>query len=121
VERTLRRQVAFARQHRRRSTPAEARLWSFLRRQQLEGLYFRRQAPVGPYFADFICNAVRLAIEIDGASHHGRQRRDRIRDTFFQRRGITVLRFTNEQVLANTATVLDHIRTSLRELPPHRR
>ena len=36
----------------------------------LEDSHFRRQAPVGPYFADFACHTKRLVIELDGGQHH---------------------------------------------------
>jgi very-short-patch-repair endonuclease len=93
-------------------------LWQCLRRRQLDGLLFRRQFPVGPYFADFFCVAARLAIEIDGSSHDGRQRRDRLRDTFFRRRRIVVLRFTNEDVIHQQPAVLKRIRDALQRISP---
>jgi very-short-patch-repair endonuclease len=44
-----------AKQHRRELTAAEDVLWQELRRKQLGGFHFRRQVPIGPYFADFAC------------------------------------------------------------------
>jgi very-short-patch-repair endonuclease len=44
----------------------ERLLWSQLRRNQLDGIHFRRQRPIGPYFADFCCIKSRLIIELDG-------------------------------------------------------
>jgi very-short-patch-repair endonuclease len=79
---------------------------------------FRRQFPIGPYFADFFCVHARLAIEVDGESHRGRERRDRLRDSFFRRRGIAVLRFTNKQVDEYPQRVLDAIRAALRGFSP---
>jgi very-short-patch-repair endonuclease len=90
VQRALRRQIVFGRWHRNRPTPAEALLWSRLRRRQVDGFQFRRQFPVGHYFADFFCVKAKLAIEVDGPSHAARQRRDRFRDSFFRRQGIAV-------------------------------
>jgi very-short-patch-repair endonuclease len=118
VERALPRQTVLSRRHRSNPTPAEEVLWQRLRRRQLDGLLFRRQFPVGPYFADFFCVAVQLAIETDGPSHEGRQRRDRLRDTFFRKRGIVVLRFTNDEVLHRPAAVFEHIRRVLRQIAP---
>ncbi|HEY4866951.1 MAG TPA: DUF559 domain-containing protein, partial [Candidatus Dormibacteraeota bacterium] len=43
--------VSRARRLRRSMTGVELILWSRLRRQQLEGHRFRRQAPIGPYEA----------------------------------------------------------------------
>src|SRR5262252_1307911 len=110
--------IVLGRGHRNRPTQAEALLWSRLRRRQLDGFQFRRQFPVGHYFADFFCVKVRLAIEVDGPSHAERQRRDRFRDSFFHRRGIAVLRFSNQQVLEETHAVLELIRAALDACSP---
>jgi very-short-patch-repair endonuclease len=48
---------------------AEARLWSKLRNRQLGGLKFVRQAPIEPYFVDFLCRERKVIIEVDGATH----------------------------------------------------
>jgi len=108
----------FGRWHRNRPTPAEALLWSLLRRRQVDGFQFRRQFPVGHYFADFFCVKAKLAIEVDGPSHAARQRRDRFRDSFFRRQGIAVLRFTNQQVIEHTSSVLELIRDVLHGSSP---
>jgi very-short-patch-repair endonuclease len=50
----------------------ESRLWYRLRCRQLLGRKFRRQVPIGPYFADFACLDARLVVEVDG-DHHGDQ------------------------------------------------
>lgn len=118
MERALHRRTFLSRGHRNNPTPAERALWRRLRRRQLDGLLFRRQFPVGPYFADLICVTAKLAIEIDGPSHQGRQRCDRLRDTFFRKRGIQVLRFTNGEALLQTDAVLDRIRTALQGTSP---
>lgn len=118
MEPTLPRRVVLARRHRNSPTRSEALLWESLRRRQIDAFQFRRQYPVGPYFADFFCVHARLAVEVDGESHRGRERRDRLRDTFFRRRGITVLRFTNDQVEEDTVRVIDAIRAALRASSP---
>jgi hypothetical protein len=79
---------------------------------------FRRQRPIGPYFADFFCVAAKLVVEIDGTSHAGRERRDRLRDTFLRKRGIRVLRVTNEDALLRSASVLQQIRALLQANSP---
>ena len=50
-------------------TAAEAKLWAELRNRHFAGLKFVRQAPVGAYFADFLCRERRLIVEADGATH----------------------------------------------------
>jgi len=113
MQRTLPRRVVFARRLRRRPTVSEATLWHLLRRHQIDGFLFRRQFPVGPYFADFFCMQARFAIEIDGASHLGRSRRDRLRDTFFRRRGILVLRLPDTLVIKHPEHALTLIRAAI--------
>src|ERR1051326_7528987 len=54
---------------RMQSTEAEKKLWQKLRRKQFQGLRFRRQYPLGPYFGDFVCLPARLVVEVDGATH----------------------------------------------------
>jgi len=88
-----------------------------LRRRQIDGFPFRRQFPVGPYFADFFCIRARLAVEIDGAFHVGRSRSDRLRDTFFRGRGIRVLRIADTVVMNHPERALDMIRAALTSPP----
>src|SRR5712664_3947047 len=58
-----------ARQLRAEASEAERMLWRLLRQKQLNGLRFRRQFPLGPYFADFVCLPARLVVEVDGSQH----------------------------------------------------
>ncbi|WP_339765564.1 endonuclease domain-containing protein [uncultured Hoeflea sp.] len=88
----------FARAMRRAPTEAEQRLWGALRNRRLDRLKFRRQAPVGPYIADFICMEARLIVELDGIQHAGSVR-DRTRDAELEARGFRVLRFWNDDVM----------------------
>ena len=76
------------------------------------------RALLGALSAPCYCVAARLAVEIDGASHAGRERRDRLRDTFFRKRGIRVLRVTNEDALLRPASVLQQIRALLQGNSP---
>src|SRR5690349_7293661 len=59
-----------ARSLRRSMTNAEVILWSRLRRNQMHGLRFRRQHPIGPYVADFACTTKMLVVEVDSETHH---------------------------------------------------
>lgn len=72
---------------------------------------FRRQVPIGPYIADFLCIERKIIIEVDGDSHYqnGAQEHDRKRDTFLREKGFTVLRLSNRQVLVNTDGIIEHI------------
>ncbi|WP_395644828.1 endonuclease domain-containing protein [Terricaulis sp.] len=100
-----------ARRLRREATPAEKTLWYALRRLPLAGSHFRRQTPMGPFIADFVCHGARLVIEVDGGSHDSPdvERRDMERQAWIEGRGYCVLRFTNARVLANVRAVADEI------------
>ena len=96
----------------------EARLWSYLRRRQLGGHKFRRQAPIGPFMADFVCLAARLVVEVDGPAHEARWERDEKRDRWFQAEGYRVLRFSADEVFWQCEAVLEAIYAILTEAPP---
>jgi very-short-patch-repair endonuclease len=100
---------ARARTMRRNMTDAERRLWQALRSQQLQGYKFRRQAPIGRYIADFICHKARLIVEIDGGQHDHSSAPEVARSEFLQNEGYRVLRFWNNEVLANFEGVYDAI------------
>jgi very-short-patch-repair endonuclease len=88
-------------------TDAEARLWHALRRNQFNGLHFRRQHPVGPFTLDFYCPNLRLAIEVDGGQHaEQRKRADERRTRWLTAKNITVVRYWNNDVLGNLPGVL---------------
>ena len=75
-------------------TTVERLVWARLRMRQLGGFKFRRQAPIGPYFADFACHEARLIVEIDGPTHDGeRLIRDARRDDWLRAAGYRVVRF----------------------------
>ncbi len=93
-----------ARTLRREATPAERALWPYLARSRT-GAKFSRQMPVGPFFADFLCRELQLVVEIDGHSHDVAPERDASRDAWMAEHGLTVLRFTNADVLRNVEGV----------------
>lgn len=97
-------------------TGAEKRLWSHLRDRRLGGFKFRRQHPEGPFVLDFACTEHRLAVEADGGQHADSVA-DARRTAFLESRGWRVLRFWNNDVLANADGVLDAIVRALHE--PH--
>ncbi|MBR9806142.1 endonuclease domain-containing protein [Hyphomonas pacifica] len=100
-----------ARQLRRDQTFAERLVWARLRNRQLNGWKFRRQHPIGPYYADFACLDLMLVVELDGDSH-GTQAdisRDTQRTAFLEAQGWTVVRFWNVEVLDSLDGVLRQI------------
>jgi very-short-patch-repair endonuclease len=82
-------------------TDAERKLWRYLRMRQLDGHKFRRQVPVGPYIADFVCPKGMAVIEVDGGQHADAQAYDSRRDEYMHAQGHRVLRFWNNNVLGN--------------------
>ena len=104
-----------ARKLRRGMTIAERKLWSHIRRKQLDGNRFRRQVPVGSYIVDFACLQARVIIELDGVQHAdaAMQAHDARRVAWLETRGYRVLRFTNVEVRTETNRVLDEIFTAL--------
>ncbi len=103
---------SFARELRHRLTDAESRVWWRIRSRQLAGFKFRRQHPVGPYIADFICLEAGLVIELDGGQHLD-SASDARRDVWFERQGYRVLRFWNNEALVQTEAVLEAILKAL--------
>src|SRR5690349_8314562 len=92
--------LVLARTMRKNATNAERRMWSRLRDGRLDGLKFRRQAPIGRAIADFVCYEHKLIVEVDGGQHSG-SARDIVRDAELNRRGFRVLRFWNIDVMRN--------------------
>ena len=89
--------ITRARKLRRDMTDGERKLWSELREfRHLYGVHVRKQAPIGPYIADFVIHAKSLVIEVDGEHHclPGQMHRDATRDEWFVSQGYKVLRLT---------------------------
>ncbi len=110
--------IQLARRLRHDSTMAELRLWSRLRSRALQGHKFVRQEPIGPYVVDFVCREQRLVIEVDGGQHAANPN-DAMRDRWLEDRRYRVLRFWNNEVLANIEGVLESIAAELAKTPPH--
>ena len=92
-------------------TDAERKLWSKLRRKQLDGFLFYRQKVIGRYIVDFYCHQAKLVIEVDGGQHYtdvGIQKDSR-RDSFLNSLGLHVLRFNDLDVLKNSEGVVSNI------------
>src|SRR5450759_2413661 len=99
----------FARKLRQEQPDAESLMWALLRDRRLGGAKFRRQHPFQPYVLDFFCHEANLAIELDGGQHAEAQAHDEKRSAFLKSKGIDVLRFWNNEVLAETEAVLEKI------------
>jgi len=105
------RALAQAKRMRAEPTKAEAKLWLMLKALKQPGFHFRRQAPIGPYIADFACLSRRLIVEVDGGGHGGM--RDFTRDAWLESHGYRVLRFWNHEVLENSRGVGEAVLAAL--------
>ena len=104
-------------QHRNYPTQAEAVLWEYLKGNRL-GAKFRRQHLIGQYIPDFVCLSKQLIIEVDGGYHFigDQPTSDEQRTAYLESFGYHVIRFTNEEVLADTQNVLQKIRHIMNHL-----
>jgi len=102
----------FANSNRHKATKAEACIWKYiLRAKKMKGYGFKRQRPVLNYIADFMCQELKLIIEIDGSSHDSPEafEKDQLRQKKLEQAGFTVIRFTNSDVL----TQMDSVRKAI--------
>jgi very-short-patch-repair endonuclease len=108
----------FARLLRDQTTIEERCLWDRLRKRQLDGCRFRRQAPLGAYIVDFACFERRLIIEVDGAFHGQQLEKDDARTAWLEAQGFRVIRFWNNEITENMDVVLEGIWNALRIANP---
>jgi very-short-patch-repair endonuclease len=99
---------------RKAATPAERKLWSRLRNDQL-GVTFRRQHALENYIPDFCSPKAKLIIELDGSQHLEQEEYDIERTKYFESQGYKVIRFWNSQVMDDIEGV---IRAIVRALEP---
>jgi very-short-patch-repair endonuclease len=117
--------ITHAKQMRREMTEPEIRIWLKLRAKRFCEVKFRKQKVVGNYIVDFCSNEPKLAIEIDGDAHAGRDEYDAIRSRFLEEQGYRVVRFSNRDVMTNLDGVLESLAAIIDEmtaplLPPLR-
>ena len=98
-------------QLRNHATRAEKTLWNALKGKQLNGFKFRRQHSVDFFILDFYCPELKLAIEVDGPSHLGKEAQgyDEFRQRYIEDHNIQFLRFTNTEVYQNLEGVIETI------------
>ena len=104
-----------ARQLRRDETEAEKKLWARLRAGRLHGVKFRRQFPIGPFFADFCAAKESLVIELDGSQHMDMTDSDDRRTKHLESLGYRVLRFWDHEALASADDVIERINDALND------
>jgi len=110
-----------ARDLRARSTNSEQILWSALRGSRLGGLKFRRQHPMGQFVLDFYCPEKRLAVEIDGNWHEGREPIDQERQAILEAMGICFVRLSASQLETDLISTLQAIERAAFANPSPRR
>ena len=82
-------------------TKEERRLWyDFLKQLPVT---VNRQKVIGHYIVDFYCASAKLVIELDGSQHYEDEdtAADRERDHALNELGITVVRYSNDDVIRN--------------------
>ena len=99
---------------RKELTPAERKLWSVLRNDQL-GVSFRRQHAIGNYVPDFVCIKKKLIIELDGSQHLEQEEYDKERTKFLELQGYKVIRFWNNSVMNDMNAVIKSIQFALED------
>jgi very-short-patch-repair endonuclease len=95
-----------AREMAKNMTRPERILWSHLRNRKLDARFYK-QRPLLGYIADFWCPSANLVVEVDGPCHLTRKAYDAYRDMVFKsRRGITTMRFTDQEIYNNLPAVV---------------
>ena len=117
--------IDLCRELRKKQTPAEDLLWEQLRNRKLSNKKFLRQHPICVYSAfgknlyyipDFYCNEAKLVVEADGPVHQFKKQYDKNRDAVLSELGLTILRFSNDEIIADPGGVLDKIKAKMQGL-----
>ena len=89
-------------------TPAEALLWTHLKKKQLDGRKFRRQHSIFNFIVDFYCAREQLIIELDGEVHMNPAavEYDWCRTQLLKEHGFRIIRFENKMVFNHLPSVL---------------
>lgn len=107
-----------AKELRQNMTVAEKKLWN----EYLKVLPLRvlRQRPISHFIVDFYCAELKLVIEVDGESHFTEEAQayDQERTEVLESYGLTVMRFTNQQVLQEFEAVCLQIAKKIPLNPP---
>jgi very-short-patch-repair endonuclease len=107
---------AYARELRKNSTIGEVMVWDkLLKKKAMKGLQFYRQFPMEYYIVDFVCRRAKLAIEIDGPSHRFKKKKDRNKDAYLERKGYSILRFSEYEARAKYEEIGTQIEKWLNE------
>jgi very-short-patch-repair endonuclease len=113
--------IPFARELRNNSTKSEIIFWLKIKGKAFYGYDFHRQKPIDNYILDFYCDALLLGIEIDGYSHQFLEvfNKDTKKEKRMNELGVTVLRFSDEQVLKDMENVIRALEDYIYEFEKH--
>ena len=98
-----------AKKLRKNMTQTEIMLWLELKGKKMRGYDFDRQRPIDNYIVDFYCKDLMLALEIDGESHYGNEKKDNKRQKKIESYGVKFLRFDDLEVRYKMEKVLERI------------
>ena len=101
---------------RRELTPAERKLWTYLRGNNINGVSFRRQNAIGNHIVDFVSIKRKIIIELDGSQHLDQMKYDRERSQYFEALGYQVIRFWNNEVINDIESVIRAIQYALSDV-----
>ena len=107
----------FVKSLRQNMTDAENLLWRHLRAHRLGGVKFRRQQAIGPYVVDFVHFGARVVVEADGGQHN-ESLADEKRDAWLTAQGFRIMRFWNNDILTDTAAVLEAVMAEVERASP---
>jgi very-short-patch-repair endonuclease len=94
---------------RKQTTPAETKLWTYLRPMREDGVRFRRQHAIGNYITDFCAPRTKIIIELDGSQHLEHDEYDEERTRYLESHGYQVIRFWNHQVMNDIDRVIKEV------------
>lgn len=111
--------VPLAKKLRQDMTLGEVLLWNELKQKQL-GVRFSRQIPIDEFIVDFFCKELRLAIEVDGASHYhdDQPKKDEQRQQRLESLGVRFIRFDDADIKNNINWVVNEIHFLIRQNRP---
>ncbi len=110
--------LTIAREFRKNPTRAENILWNAIKRDQISGYRFRRQYVVAGFIIDFYCPKLRLGIEVDGEIHNldSNKIKDLERENIINQYNINIIRFTNKEIENRILTVLNNLKTKIKNI-----
>ena len=101
---------------RKNMTPAEKILQERLNKNKL-GVRFKAQHPIDIFIVDLYCHKHKMVIEVDGEVHLSQKEYDEGRTAELERWDLTIIRFTNNQVLNDIEKVIEKIKECINTAP----